>query len=122
MELRHLRYFVGVAEALSFTKAAEKLHTAQPSLTRQIKDLEEELGVRLLNRTKQQVTPDRRGPLISRRRQTPSCSRSRNGRVRPAIAQRRGSRAQYRVRQQSLLRFAAEDSRFVPSIVSHCFG
>jgi DNA-binding transcriptional LysR family regulator len=56
MELRHLRYFVSVAEALSFTKAAEKLHTAQPSLTRQIKDLEEELGVRLLNRTKQQVT------------------------------------------------------------------
>ena len=52
MELRHLRYFVGVAEALSFTKAAEKLHTAQPSLSRQIKDLEEELGVRLLNRTK----------------------------------------------------------------------
>ena len=56
MELRHLRYFVAVAEALSFTKAAEKLHTAQPSLTRQIKDLEQELGVRLLNRTKQQVT------------------------------------------------------------------
>ena len=56
MELRHLRYFVSVAEALSFTRAAETLHTAQPSLTRQIKDLEEELGVRLLNRTKQQVT------------------------------------------------------------------
>jgi len=56
MELRHLRYFVAVAEALSFTKAAGKLHTAQPSLTRQIKDLEEELGVQLLNRTKQQVT------------------------------------------------------------------
>jgi len=56
MELRHLRYFVAVAEALSFTKAAEKLHTAQPSLTRQIKDLENELGVQLLNRTKQKVT------------------------------------------------------------------
>src|SRR3984893_17949390 len=56
MELRHLRYFVSVAEALSFTKAAEKLHTAQPSLTRQVKDLEEELGVRLLNRTKRLVT------------------------------------------------------------------
>ena len=56
MELRHLRYFVSVAEALSFTKAAQNLNTAQPSLTRQIKDLEEELGVRLLNRTKQQVT------------------------------------------------------------------
>jgi len=56
MELRHLRYFVAVAEALSFTKAAENLHTAQPSLSRQIKDLEDELGVRLLNRTKQLVT------------------------------------------------------------------
>jgi len=56
MELRHLRYFVAVAEALSFTKAAEKLHTTQPSLSRQVKDLEEELGVRLLNRTKQLVT------------------------------------------------------------------
>jgi len=56
MELRHLRYFVSVAEVLSFTKAAEKLHTAQPSLTRQIRDLEEELGVRLLNRTKQKVS------------------------------------------------------------------
>jgi DNA-binding transcriptional LysR family regulator len=56
MELRHLRYFACVAEALSFTKAAQKLHTAQPSLSRQIKDLEDELGVRLLNRTKQLVT------------------------------------------------------------------
>ena len=56
MELRHLRYFVSVAETLSFTKAAEKLHTAQPSLSRQIKDLEEELGIRLLNRTKRVVT------------------------------------------------------------------
>ena len=50
MELRHLRYFVAVAEALSFTKAAEKLHTAQPSLTRQIRDLEEELGTTLFER------------------------------------------------------------------------
>src|ERR1700739_1136822 len=56
MELRHLRYFVAVAEALSFTKAAEHLHTAQPALSRQIKDWEDELGVRLLNRTKQLVT------------------------------------------------------------------
>jgi DNA-binding transcriptional LysR family regulator len=55
MELRHLRYFVGVAEALSFTKAADKLNTSQPSLTRQIRDLENELGVRLLHRTKQKV-------------------------------------------------------------------
>jgi DNA-binding transcriptional LysR family regulator len=56
MELRHLRYFVAVAEALSFTKAAEKLHTSQPSLTRQVQDLEEEIGVRLLTRSKQRVS------------------------------------------------------------------
>src|SRR5437773_9091749 len=55
MELRHLRYFVAVADALSFTKGARKLHLAQPSLTRQIKDLEEEIGVRLLDRTKREV-------------------------------------------------------------------
>jgi DNA-binding transcriptional LysR family regulator len=55
MELRHLRYFVAVADTLSFTRAAEKLHLAQPSLTRQIQNLEEEIGVRLLNRTKKHV-------------------------------------------------------------------
>lgn len=56
MELRHLRYFTAVAEALSFTKGAQKLHLSQPSLTRQIKDLETEIGVRLFNRTKGQVS------------------------------------------------------------------
>jgi DNA-binding transcriptional LysR family regulator len=56
MELRHLRYFVAVAENLNFTKAAARLHLAQPSLTRQVHNLEEEIGVRLLNRTKSQVT------------------------------------------------------------------
>jgi DNA-binding transcriptional LysR family regulator len=56
MELRHLRYFVAVAEELNFTRAAEKLRLAQPSLTRQIRNLEEELGVRLLHRIKNQVS------------------------------------------------------------------
>lgn len=55
MELRHLRYFITVAEELSFSKAALKLHTAQPSLSQQIKDLENDVGVQLLHRTKRKV-------------------------------------------------------------------
>ena len=55
MEFRHLRYFVAVADKLSFTRAAAALHVAQPSLTRQIQNLEEEIGVRLLDRSKKHV-------------------------------------------------------------------
>lgn len=56
MELRQLKYFLTVAEELHFRKASEKLHMTQPSLSRQIKQLEEEMGTELFKRTKRSVT------------------------------------------------------------------
>jgi DNA-binding transcriptional LysR family regulator len=70
MELRHLRYFVAVADTLNFTRAAAALHVAQPSLTRQIQNLEEEIGVRLLDRSKKHVglTDEGRAFLVDAKR------------------------------------------------------
>jgi DNA-binding transcriptional LysR family regulator len=62
MELRHLRYFLAVGEALNLTRAAARLRVAQPALSRQIQDLEDEIGVDLLRRGSRGVmlTPEGR--------------------------------------------------------------
>ncbi|MFI0720774.1 LysR substrate-binding domain-containing protein [Streptomyces sp. NPDC021224] len=68
-ELRRLRYFLAVAEERSFTRAAARLLTAQPALSRQIRELEKEMGVRLLERTTQYVEPTEAGRMLMERGQ-----------------------------------------------------
>ena len=64
MNLRQIKYFVAIADAGSFSKAAESLHIAQPSLSQHVRNLEEELGVELLNRHPRGATPTEAGLLF----------------------------------------------------------
>lgn len=69
MELRELKYFLAVAEEQSITRAAERLYIAQPSLSKQMQNLEKEVGKPLLIRGKRQVTLTETGRLLKKRAQ-----------------------------------------------------
>lgn len=77
MLLRHLRYLLAVAEHRNFTRAAEALHVSQPTLSQQVRQLEEQLRVQLLDRSGRSVRPTDAGEL----RGVPCASwKRRNGR------------------------------------------
>lgn len=69
MELRVLQYFLAVTREQSITGAAEALHLSQPTLSRQLRDLEEELGKQLFIRGKRQITLTEEGMLLRKRAQ-----------------------------------------------------
>ena len=67
MELRVMHYFLTVVYEENITSAAEKLHITQPTLSRQMMQLEEELGVQLFRRGKRKITLTSEGLLLKRR-------------------------------------------------------
>ena len=84
MELRVLKYFLAVAREENITKAAQLLHVTQPTLSRQLMQLEEELGVQLFHRGKYNVTLTEEGLLLRRvRRNLSHCPKrqSRNSSI-----------------------------------------
>lgn len=70
IEFRHLKYIVAVAESANFTRAAERLFLAQPSLSKQIKDLEEKIGFLIFHRTREGVRVTPAAVLPARRSRT----------------------------------------------------
>ena len=67
MEIRVLRYFIEIAREQNMTKAAERLHVSQPSLSRKMKDLEEELGKKLFHRSSYSIHLTDEGMLLRKR-------------------------------------------------------
>jgi LysR family nitrogen assimilation transcriptional regulator len=70
MQLRHLRYFVKIVEAGSFSRAASTIHVAQPALSQQIAELELKLGTSLLQRSARGVRPTAAGEVLYREAST----------------------------------------------------
>lgn len=70
MEIRHLRYFLAVAEQLSFTRAAEQLHVTQPTLSQQIVELENQLGIKLFQRGKRGTVLTEAGQALTEEAQS----------------------------------------------------
>jgi len=94
MELRHLRYFVAVAEELNVRQAATRLHLSQPPLSRQIHDLEEEVGTNLFVRSQSGMRLTEAGRTFLKE----AGSKSACGPTRPSRQPRRSRPPRYRLR------------------------
>jgi LysR family transcriptional regulator, hca operon transcriptional activator len=88
VELLHLRYFVAVAEELSFRKAAGRLSVSEPAISQQVADLEDELGVKLFNRDSRRVELTEVGRVFFARSPAHACQRQKSNGP--------GSRSRYR--------------------------
>jgi LysR family hca operon transcriptional activator len=109
VELRHLRYFVAVAEELNFTRAAARLHTSQPSLSQQIRQLESAVGVPLLDRSRHHVALTNAGRIFLRE------ARDILGRIDHAARLARQA-ADGRAGELSVGTFPAADVRILPAL------
>ena len=109
MELRHLRYFVAVAEELSFTRAAARLRTAQPSLSQQIRQLEKSVGVKLLDRNRQHVALTHAGRIFLQQAKDILARVEHAGRLAQQAAEGRAG-------ELSVGTFPSADVRILPSL------